>query len=268
MGICLGIALSMHYQAINLFIFFPAILIVPVKKFWMRFVYLLFMIIGFLIPSLPLLWWDIHQSFANTRNILDYFLIGQYRLYVPNSWKLYVTQFLPSYWLFVVGGNKLVGIFAMLFTFFSSIYLFIKKKLRSEVIVFAGILICLLFLQRFYHGERSEGYLLYLDPFIILLTGVGINWLIGAKTEIIKSLGLFILILFTVGNLFYAWQLVNVNTHIDLMEQALKKIEQKYPHKKFALYDYKWQTGETSMMLSALMEIHNVSDLLVNQLVL
>ena len=261
MGICLGIALSMHYQAINLFIFFPAILIVPVKKFWMRFVYLLFMIIGFLIPSLPLLWWDIHQSFANTRNILDYFLIGQYRLYVPNSWKLYVTQFLPSYWLFVVGGNKLVGIFAMLFTFFSSIYLFIKKKLRSEVIVFAGILICLLFLQRFYHGERSEGYLLYLDPFIILLTGVGINWLIGAKTKIIKSLGLFILILFTVGNLFYAWQLVNVNTHIDLMEQALKKIEQKYPHKKFALYDYKWQTGETSMMLSALMEIHNVSDL-------
>lgn len=266
MGISLGIALSMHYQAINLFIFFPAILIVPTKKFWMRFVYLCLMIVGFLIPSLPLLWWDAHQNFANIRNILDYFLIGQYRLYVPNSWKLYVLHFLPSYWLFVVGGNIFLGVFAMLFTSVTSSYLLLRRKLRLEIIVFAGILVCLLFLQRYYHGERSEGYLLYLDPFIILLTGVAINTFFEntAKKILHKSLvvvGSLLVMIVTIGNLLYAWQLVNVTNNIDVMERALTKIEKQYPNKAFALYDYKWETGETSMMLSALMEIHNVSNL-------
>lgn len=141
------------------------------------------MVLGFLIPSLPLLYWDMHQNFANTRNILDYLLIGQYRIYVPNSWKLFLFQDIPWYWSFITGRFYFAALAIEFLSVLSFIYLVFRKKLKFDFIILGFIFLILLFVNRFYRGERSEGYLLYLAPFILIFTSFFIDLFFEAKKK-------------------------------------------------------------------------------------
>ena len=170
-GVALGEALSMHYQALNLLIFFPAILFVPKSSLRRKLIAMLIMFLGFLIPSLPLLYWDSHQNFANIRNILDYFLIVQYRMYVPNSWKLYLLRFLPDYWANVVGGSLPIAFVLMILTFLVFLYATIKKRVPGEIFTIGIILGIFLLVIRYYRGVRFDGYMIYTAPFIFILSG-------------------------------------------------------------------------------------------------
>lgn len=166
LGGSLGIALSLHYQAINLLLFLPAVFLVLAVNWKTKILYLVVAAIGFLLPSLPLLFWDSQQNFANVRNILDFLLIGQYRIYVPTSWKLFLFQQFPSYLTFVVGGLLPVG----LILFFAGIIGAVRS--RGVVFILAVIYLILLFVNRYYHGERFEGYLIYFVPFVLLFSGI------------------------------------------------------------------------------------------------
>lgn len=260
MGLSLGIALNMHYQAINLFIFFPLVLFVPKLSLKKKIYSLVLMFLGFILPTLPILWWDSHQNFANIRNILDYFLIGQYRIYVPNSWKLFIFNFLPSYWFFVEGGYFLISSVILVFFCISVLFLIINKKVNRITAVLFITFFLLLVLNRYYKGERSEGYLMYLTPFVIIITGWCIDQVLNIKKNYtfqnVIGYGLFAIIVF--GNILFATtQILSAYNNHKEIERIRDLLINKYPSQKISLYDFEWKTSNKSYPLSAFLKLQN-----------
>lgn len=263
MGLFLGTALSMHYQAINLLIFFLAILFVPGIFLRKKLLGVIVMFFGFFIPSLPLLVWDAQQSFANVGNILDYLLIGQYRLYVPNSWKLFIFNYLPSYWSFVVGGGLtwvgMIGLFFSAITVFIALY---KKKLTGVLIAFLVIFCILLFVNKAYRGERAEGYLIYLAPFILIFTSFALwkslfiqgNWKVRIP---IKILGVVVLMVVLWANFTIERYYLTARSSQGVIEETADFLEKKYPNTKFAVYDYYNRSSTQSQALAITLEFRD-----------
>lgn len=264
MGLSVGIAISMHYQALNLLLFLAALLLIPKTSLYHKLLAFSFGVLGFIIPTLPLLYWDSHQDFANLRNLLDYMLIGQYRIYVANSWKIYLYYSLPDYWSNVVGGNKPIAIILMALSGITFIYRTITKKIPLEIFLTGIILGIFLIIIRYYRGERFEGYLIYTAPFIFLITGwtlLQLSIFISYTTNKIfrsrehRHIATFFF--FVVFSLILFFDLVNARQFIfgtnllnDEVKSASILLMQKYPNKKFALYDYKWKTSGDTYALS------------------
>ena len=253
MGISLGLALSMHYQAINLLIFFPAVFFVSSLSFKKRIKAFILVLFGFAIPSFPLFFWDAHQGFHNLLNILDYLLIAQYRLYVPNSWSLFLLKYVPSYWSFVVGSFSQVG----LILFISSTLVFLlnafKKTINRQFLVLGVIFFILLGVNKFYKGERSEGYLLYLLPFVLIFSSFLIYKLFEFKQKAIKLASGLLVLLIISFNFFPIFQSLNYKTNVRGFYEVSNYLSMKYPNTKFSIYDYKYHLYTSSMPLSLIM---------------
>lgn len=256
-GMSLGIALSMHFQAINLFVFFPAIFLISSLSFKQKLQALTIFLIGFLIPSLPNIIWDSHQQFANTGNLFDYLLIGQYRLYVPNSWKLFILDYLPTYWAFVIGGIKTISLPLIFFTFAVNFYLIYKKKLSKTVVILFGTFIFLLFINKFYHGERSEGYLMYFVPFVILFSSLALKFLLRIKPLFVVGCVIIALGSLSIAKIYT----FDTDRHVADFNRAVKVIENKYKGDNFSVYDYDWQYSDISYgFMSLLAQDKRISD--------
>lgn len=230
LGISLGAAVSLHYQALNLLIFLPATLLVPAVSRRKRVLLFLVSLIGFFLPSFPLLLWDSRQNFASFNNLLDFFLIGQYRLYVPMSWKLFLFQQFPAYFSYVCGGLLPVG----LVLFFASIVVAIRQK--GVGFILALIYIILLIANRYYHGERFEGYLIYLVPFVLLFAGI-----------LLEKLGPVFLIPILVLNI---WTMAQTLATIPNSQTTIQKFAQKtakqYGSQKLSLYQNSQNSSEVN----------------------
>ncbi len=269
MGISMGTALSMHYQALNFFIFFPFLFFIPKMKMGKKILSSMLFIIGALIPSLPLLYWDSMQEFANMRNVLDYMLIAQYRIYVPNSWKLFIFRFLIDYWSNVVGGNKVMSGILMIITPLAIIYGFLKHKLPGVILSIAIIFGTLLIVLRYYRGERFDGYMIYVAPMILLLCAWCFSFLIDLVKELknpIKKRGfLFGVLLFIL--LILAFDLKNASQFLftkNPLEKEIKEaiyvLSERYPDKKFQVYDYRWLSSDISYSLGGYLKQANKTE--------
>ncbi len=252
LGIWVGLALSFHYQAINLLIFLPVILLIKSLSYKQRLISLFLALIGFIIPSVPLLYWDSHQGFANIRNLLDYFFIAQYRIYVPNSWKIFIIQFVPQYWAFVVGNFSFTGSLLFVSSIVAFAYASIKRKINYIFIITGGVFLFLLFINRFYHGERSEGYLLYFVPLILLFSGNLIDMSFEYKNKLLKVTAVTIICLITIFNLTYVVKVLYTNSPVGELNKVKNYLYTKYPNSNFSFYDYKYKMYSYSMALSLL----------------
>ena len=260
MGIFIGLGISFHYQAVNLLIFLPAVFIITSLSFKKRIISFILVLLGFLIPSLPLLYWDYFQNFANTKNILDYLLIAQYRIYVPNSWKLFIFNYVPYYWGFVAGNFSIVGFLLLTSSFLVFLFSLLKKNI-SLIFKFIGfIFMVLLFVNRFYKGERSEGYLLYFLPFILLFTALLIDEILNFKNRLIKSAGMLILVAIIIFNAVYIINVLNFKTIAKDTKVISKLLSDKYPNTKFSIYDFKYKMYTASMPLSLRMSFEGKID--------
>ncbi|OGG27239.1 hypothetical protein A2960_00260 [Candidatus Gottesmanbacteria bacterium RIFCSPLOWO2_01_FULL_39_12b] len=257
MGISLGTGLSMHYQILNLFIFLPFILFGASLTIRKKILGVICFITGLIIPSLPLLIWDSHQQWANLRNIADYLLIGQYRIYVPNSWKLFLSQFFPDYWSFVTGGQPVFGFGIMISFLAFFLYNLIKKRLSNPAFILMVIFILLLTVNRYYRGERFEGYMLYLTPFIIIFSAWTLNIFIKGKKIIISSL---LISLITIASLFRIKNdLLYYHNNYKEAEKTANLLIDKYKGKKISLYDYHWLNSGLSYPLTVALNQRKLS---------
>lgn len=257
MGASIGIALSMHYQAINLFIFFPALIFMFSIPFIKRISAIIISLLGFLVPSFPLLYWDSHQSFANLRNVLDYFFIGEYRIYVPNSWKLFLFKDFPNYWSFVVGNYLIIGLVLFALSFLLFFYRVFKKKISRQFSVLGFIFFVLVFINRFYKGERSEGYLLYFLPFILIFS----SYLIYKVFLYKKFFGIILIAVILVANFMYILNVLNYVSPTSAYKKVIDNLKTKYPNTTFSFYDYKYKFYGSSMGVSFAASFNNVSDI-------
>src|SRR3989344_2009848 len=260
MGLSVGVALSMHYQSINLLVFFLALFFITSLSVKDKVKALFFSLTGFFIASLPIIYWDSQQGFANTLNILDYFLIGVGRIYVPNSWKLYLFQDFPAYWSFVVGRLPVLGL--VLFFTSSVFFLFyaFKKKVSAQLLVLGFIFLLFVFINRFYRAERSEGYLIYLLPFILIFSSFVLYKIWNLNIRLSKAfvvLSMALIILFSVT---YILIVINYPSPRFGYEKVINNLTKKFPNTKFSLYDYTYKFYGQSMGLSLIMRFRGISD--------
>lgn len=265
MGLSLGLAFNMHYQAVNLLIFIPVVFLIKGVNLKKKFIAFVLIILGFVITLAPLLYWDSHQRFANINNILDYFLIAQYRMYVANSWKIFIFQDMAYFWGNVIGGSKILGLFNMLLIGAAALVSFVrfkKVKANQEMFLIGGIFFVLLFLNRYYHGLRSELYLLYFLPFILIFLSVSfyifLNYFEKSK---IKYLVIIILAAISFTTLRQDSKILKAqDSNLDGYKKTLEEISAKYPNQKFSLYDEDGRNAFASSPLSLVMFHMNLQD--------
>ena len=265
MGLALGSALSFHYQTINLLIFAAVVFFIPKINLAQRIIGLLSMGVGFFIPSLPLIIWDSQQQWSNLRNILDYLLVAQYRLYVPNSWKLFLFTYLPSYWSFVVSGYAVSALILMIVMFIVVFVSFIKKKIPGIMMAFSIVFAILLLVNKFYKGERSEGYLIYLSPFIILFTSWSIDMLfkISGKKAYVRLgqvTGVIIIAIILIGNFLQIKHYEESGNIKHELDATISFLSKRYPDKKFVIYDYRNRAGMVSQPLGLFLKLKDKTD--------
>ncbi len=256
MGLAIGFGLSFHYQAVNLF-FFPLLLIFLNFNFLKIFKKAAVLIFGLLLPSLPLIFWDSQQNWANYRNLLDYFLIGQYRVYVPNRWLTYLFSFWPNFWASLIGNLPILSVILMV-----SGLIFIMKDLlthRLSKLMFKLILVFGLqfLLLRYHHGERFEGYLIYLQPIILLFSA----WILLKLKANFPQPTFMLLILILVSSLkanFYHF--LEVKSPIPALRTAILTLKTQFPQQSFSLYDYRGESSNQAFGLSLLLDTEGLID--------
>ena len=265
-GLIIGIALNMHYQAINLLIFIPFLLLVSGITWKRKILALILSISGLIIPLLPILWWDSHQNFSNINNILDYLLIAQYRIYVPNSWKIFIFTDMTQLWGDIIGGSKIFGLLSMFIVGLTSLLIVVRfkkiKKLQA-VYLLPVMFFIMLFVNRFYHAQRSEVYLLYLCPFVLLSVAMSFDLLLDrrifSKNKFI-TYGIYLVILMLmIGNLFMITSyFIKYKGNTATFTKSAEYLKTKYPNTKFSLYDRHGSSTSISLPLSLILSRQNL----------
>ena len=178
MAVSIGGAVSYHYQAINLL---PYYLISLVFYYWnnrsiknnLKLIFVL--IFGSFIFLAPLILWDSSRGFANTLHLIGYFKVGQYQIYVPNSWRIYLFSFWPGFLGKLAGGSFTLGAFLGISTIFILIVRFFEKKLSRTFLALLTVFGMQFLMMRFFRGERYDGYLVYFHPIVLILAAFSVE---------------------------------------------------------------------------------------------
>jgi 4-amino-4-deoxy-L-arabinose transferase-like glycosyltransferase len=231
LGLAIGIGINCHYQMIY-FVFLPFMLFIFVKKGKLKL--LLFSLFGIFLSFLPLIFFNLTHHFQTLSGLIDYYILGKNKVYVPNRWLLYLFSFWPNFWGYVFGFPSLVGLLLTGGSILTSLILVVKRKVSLAFsIVFLFFIMCFIFL-RFFSGERANYYLLFLHPFLILYTGV-LLW--QAVRLRFGKIMLCVLLLIIVAAGFQA-DLVHtrpIDSHVQFVSQE-SFLEKLYPNKKFAIF--------------------------------
>ena len=103
-----------------------------------RFSELLFLIIGLILPWLPVFIADTNNNFFNSTNMLRYYLNDQYSIPLEalgRRWLTYAGSFWPQLWGFVSGGNKYIGYLIIFSGIYLSVFNYSMKKTSKEIII-------------------------------------------------------------------------------------------------------------------------------------
>ncbi len=256
-------SILLHYQALGLLVLILPFICdkSPVKE---KFKRMATFVLGLILPATPFLVWDYQMQFANIRNVLDYVLIGQYRIYIPNRWTWHLFNFWPEYTADIFTGNN---IFAGILLYFALGVLLMKcglKKVNRKIIWIFLIFIFYFFYLRFYRGEKFEGYLMYLHPFILFILACGLYFFSKAK---ILFLALFLFAAFSSANMlkeYYANPKPNQESMFqeiaeNLVKQSGSK-KRKFSVFDFAIYDSQTETWSYSEAFSLYLDTKNMLD--------
>jgi len=253
-GLVIGIAMNIHFQAVTL-LTLPILLFIFSKKrsFIVHF------LIGIFISMVPILIFELNNHWFNSRHIIDYIFIGQYRVWTSNRWLTFIGKFFPEFWSFVIGTVPVVSLLIML-----SFAILITNNFFRKKISFAFIIICLSFfiqlvMLRYYRGEKFFGYLQFFHPYIFIFTGYVI-WTILRKIDkpIITKICLVIFICLILPNRLKYLSADKFNLETRARFDTLKKF---YPQERFAIYECnKVYDRERNQALVLFLAMHKLYD--------
>lgn len=166
LGFVVSMAITIHFQTVLLLPICLVALATSKPKIgnWAA------MALGFFIPLLPFLYFDLRFEWFETRRIYDYMTIGQYRIYVPNRWLTYAGVYWPQTWGAIVGGNKIIGGFLIvLIGVFTLLRLRSFKRYKKFFLVATAFGLSVL-MFRYYRGERFFYYSHFAHPAVIVLS--------------------------------------------------------------------------------------------------
>lgn len=231
LGLAIGIGINCHYQMVY-FIFLPFLLLVFGKKGRVKI--LLFSLFGIFLTFLPLIYFNLTHHLQTVFGLVDYYIYGKNKVYVPNRWLSYLFDFWPAFWGYVFGLPSIIGLVLSGVSLLTSLVLIIKRKVSlAYAVIFLYFITCFVFL-RFFQGERASYYLLFLHPFLILLTGV-LLWQ-ALKIRFGKLiLGILLIIIVIAGFNVDLVHTHSVDSHLQFIGNE-RFLEKTYPDHKFSIY--------------------------------
>ncbi len=245
-----SLAFTIHFQSI---LILPTILVALFSqktKLKVFFLNLFLVFLGFLIPLLPLIYFDIKHEWYNAKSLFIYLAIDQYSIWVPNRWLTYTTSYWPEAWAYIIGGSKLISgviIFTLGLLTLSKLKSFSKNRLFLLLaITFAFEVL----LYRYYRGPRFIYYSLFAHPYILILTG----YLTFQLIKLNKAAGFFILIAISIFTLNVALQdLKDRGVTLKELTSLKNEIYKNYPSASFDIYGCQFNAETVSHPLALLM---------------
>lgn len=242
-------SVNIHFQAIGLFVLVLVSFIMDKSKSFKKLIYLL---IGVVIPFIPLIFFDVTNKFFESRNWIDYLLHGQYALYIPNRWLTYAGVYWPGSWAKIIGGETPVGY--MILALFAILMLFVVLRRKLSRIMFALVFsfFSIFLMLRYYRGERIDSNIAFLHPLVLILT----SWVIIKFLKLNRVAGLILFLVILVFTLKADLsQIKNGENFTAIQAKEWTGILMKsFPNKKFAVYDYQYKHVHKSLPLVLFLE--------------
>jgi hypothetical protein len=231
LGLSIGIGINCHYQMIY-FLILPFFSCAFVKKGKIRV--LVLSLFGIFLSFIPLIFFNLTHHFQTLSGLMDYYVFGKNKVYVPNRWLTYLFDFWPTFWGYLLGLSSSTGLLLMAGSILTSLILIVKRKITKEfALIFLFFLVCFILL-RFFSGERTNYYLIFLHPFIILFTGLFIWQAVRVKFG--KIILCFLLLGLVISGLRVAIVHTHpVDSHIEFVGTE-RFLESYYPNKKFLFF--------------------------------
>lgn len=205
LGISIGISISSHFQSVGLLVLLLVLFVLDNNLLFKRLINVGISAFGFILTFLPIVLFDFKNNFIWTKSIYNYAVIGQNKFYLPVRWLTEITVFWPEkFGDILVGipkfGYLLVSVFIfILISFFVLGNIKVKFLNKSIFAVVITFLFQVIFI-RYYKGPRDNIYLLFVHPFVILITGWFIYLLFCLKKYLGVLLILFIIIFSYLGS--------------------------------------------------------------------
>lgn len=250
LGISIGLAITVHFQAIPLMILFPICLILSragIKK-------ILITIVSFCIPFIPLAIFDMQNHFFETTNIITYFLFTDKPPIPGQRWLTYAFSFWPDIWSSIAGGFPLFGYLNIFCLLIALMTVVVKRRISQTMITCLSVFFIIFVLLRYFGGQLFESFISFLQPFILLITA----WMYLKMTTLNKYLGGIVLGSVILGSIIVSLGMISTaqNTTAEEAAQLRTFLEEIYPHQKYAIYDYEYKSSSISLPLVLFLYTH------------
>lgn len=247
LGMAVGIASSIHLQGLGLF---PLVIISLLIRKKVTLQNLSYVFCGLVLPWLPVLLADAAHDWYNTKNMITYYTVDQYKISLDvlgRRWLTFAGQFIPSIWGFVIGGYKPAGVIMLLFTGLTVPYLIAKRKLNTSWLLILLNLAGMFTIVRYTRVPLYDSFVVFLHP-SLLLVSAGIIWILY---RINKIAGIFFLLCLVMPAMTKNIEEITRATNLTAGEAVRFRtiLIEKFPGNAFALYDWRYQTAAKTLPL-------------------
>ncbi len=227
-SLIVGASITIHFQSV---LILPTLLVTFVlgKFSWKK---IPVMLGGFILPFLPLLWFDIRFHWTNFQKIYLYLTVGQYAIWVPNRWLTYAFNYWPKAVTEIIGGNFYISY--LLIISMCLLFLLNIRKIKVNELIYAILVTFLMeiVLFRYYRGERYLYYSYFAVPTVLLLTA----WTVTKMFKLNKYLGSAFLLLIVGGTLWSTiLQLTPPRYTYGEIKRVKNEIYKAYPGQTFSV---------------------------------
>lgn len=238
-GLMIGVAAAIHLQGgalVGIIIMTVLVLRSRDIKVYINF------FLGLLIPWIPVLIKDTQNNFYNTTNMFKYYLMNENPIpyeALGRRWLTFAFDFIPNSWSLVIGGNFYLTYLIITLSVLIFAYLLFKRKLKKEWIVVYGVLLLSFVLLRYTRTPIFESYIVFIHPFIYLLTA----FVVYTLYKFNKYLGFGLLILIVFFSFNKGVSEIKATTHAKVQySETVNRLIQEYPNTKFRIYDNDYKT--------------------------
>lgn len=259
MSLCIGLAASIHLQGAVLVLFLVATIILT-RTFKVNHIALA--AFGLLIPILPIFLYDVWHDFFNIRNMFQYYLYDQYKISLDvlgRRWLTFAGDFIPRVWSNIIGGLLPAGFLQIIGIVTVSVYLGLNKKLKKEWIILLVSTVGMITILRYTRILLFDSYLVFLHPFILLLSGFFImkTFTLNRVLGLVVFLG--IVALTVTQDIPHLKGGYNYTAHIVSLQK--KALFDRYPNTQFAVYDHGYRQKDKSLPLALFLDVEGkISD--------
>jgi len=214
--------------------------------------------LGLLLPFIPIAIFDVSHNFINSKNMLHYVFVDQYRISLDvlgRRWKTFITIFIPTEWAHIIGGRFFVGGMLLVGSAIAPFFLPLEKVSKKIIL---GILVstfCMFSILRYTRTPLFSSYLVFLHPFILLLSSLFV-YLMLQKIKIFGIISLIIIV-----GLSFQKSIEEITYGYNLSDQRARYwvsvIWAKNPTDLFSVYDFHHETIDASLMLSLYLDSHS-----------